>query len=144
MQLKKIRNSILVVLCVGMMLMTLSACSKKISFTTSPVVPAATGYAKVKKDKNDNYAIDISIRDLAPVERLQGDNKVYVVWVTSSGENAKNLGQINSGKGRFSNKLKASFQSVSTYKPTKIFLTAEQNEHVVYPGNIVVLSTENL
>ena len=51
-------------------------------------------------------------------------------------ENAKNIGLLNS-----SNKLKASFETVSSSKPIKIFITAEDDENVQYPGEQIVLST---
>jgi hypothetical protein len=41
-----------------------------------------------------------------------------------------------------SNKLKASFETVSPVKPTKIFITAEDDPGVQYPGTQVVLTTQ--
>jgi hypothetical protein len=120
----------------------LSSCSKKVYFTTSPVVPAARGYVKVKKDNNKNYMIDISISDLAEVQRLQGNKKVYVVWMSSNMDSPKNMGQINSDTKMFSKKLTASFHSVSATKPTRVFITAEEDGAVQYPGNFEILSTE--
>jgi hypothetical protein len=49
----------------------------------------------------------------------------------------KNIGRVNS-----SNKLKVSFETVSSFKPIKIFITAEDDEDVQYPGQQVVLSTD--
>ena len=130
MKLDNVKQSIGFGIIISLILLSLCACSKKLSFTTSTVVPAARGYVKIKKDKNENYAIDINIVDLAEVERLQGNNKTYVVWMTSNGENPKNIGQINSDSKRFSNKLRASLHSVSTLKPTSVFITAEQDGNV--------------
>jgi hypothetical protein len=39
--------------------------------------------------------------------------------------------------------LKASFETVSSTKPTKIFLTAEDDASIQYPGSQVVISTNN-
>ena len=41
-----------------------------------------------------------------------------------------------------SNNLKVSFETVSSFKPTQIFITAEDNESAQYPGDQVVISTE--
>jgi hypothetical protein len=49
--------------------------AKKIRFQTSSVVPAARGYVKVNKDRNNNFHIQIFIRDLAEVKRLQPAKK---------------------------------------------------------------------
>lgn len=47
------------------MIFSFSSCARKISFSNSSVVPAATGKVKVKKDKNDNYRINVDIEHLA-------------------------------------------------------------------------------
>jgi hypothetical protein len=135
-----------VLLGIGLMaaVFVLSSCSSKLYFGTSPVVPAARGYVKMAKDRNDNYTIELVISDLAEVERLQGGKKTYVVWMSSEGENPRNLGQINSDEKRFSKKLSATFQSVSSKKPTRVFITAEEDGSVQYPGTLEVMSTEGI
>jgi hypothetical protein len=122
-------------------LLLLNSCSKKISFLTSATVPAARGYAKVKKDKNNNYMIQLQISNLAEVKRLQPSRETYVVWMETADQAAKNIGQIKSGSGMLSRKLKASFETVSAIKPTRIFITAEDDAGVQFPGDIIVLST---
>jgi hypothetical protein len=114
-----------------------SSCAKKVIFLTSSVVPAAKGYVKVKTDRNKNYVIQLQISDLAGVERLQPSKQTYVVWMVTDREITKNIGRVNS-----SNNLKVSFETVSSFKPTKIFITAEEDESVQYPGEPVVLSTD--
>jgi len=120
------------------MILSFTSCSRKVTFLTSQVVPAAQGYVKVKKDNNNNYVIQIHISDLAGVERLQPAKQTYVVWMVTDREITKNIGRINS-----SNQLNASFETVSSYKPIKIFITAEEDESVQYPGDQVVLSTDS-
>jgi len=51
------------------------------------------------------------------------------------------LGQINSLKSYLSKQLKASLETVFSFKPTKIFITAEDEISAEYPGRQVVLST---
>ena len=125
------------------MLFVFNSCSKKISFQTSSVVPAANGTVKVKKDGNSNYQVNLSIVNLAEPTRLQPSKKTYVVWMDTESNGTKNIGQINSSTGFLSSKLKASFQAVSSFKPVKIFLTAEDDAAIQYPGMQVVLSTDN-
>lgn len=120
-----------------------SSCSKKVIFNNSTLAPAARGYVKVKKDRNANYTIDVRISNLAEIERLQGDNKTYVVWISSDGQAEKNIGQIQSGTKMVSKKLSASFNSVSSTKPTKVFVTAEKDGTVQYSSGSVILTTDN-
>jgi predicted small lipoprotein YifL len=135
------KNTFLILLAIGM-LFTFNSCARKIPFETSSVVPAAEGFTKVTRDKNNNYVIEIDISNLAEVGRLQPSRNTYVVWIVTDQEMARNIGQLHSSSGTFSKKLKASFKSVSSSKPTKIFITAEDDEKAQYPGMQVVLSTD--
>lgn len=122
---------------------TVDSCATKAKFLSSSVVPAAQGYVKVTKDKNQNYTIQIQVSNLAPVDRLQPPAQTYVVWMNSNDGKTINIGRIDSGKGNFSN-LKASFKTVSSYKPVKIFITAENTDSMSHPSGQVVLTTGNL
>lgn len=119
-----------------MMIFSFISCSTKAIFLNSSVVPAAKGYVKVKKDNNNNYVIQMQISNLAGVERLQPAKQTYVVWMLTDQGITKNIGRVNS-----SNNLKVSFETVSSFKPTQIFITAEDNESAQYPGEQVVIST---
>jgi hypothetical protein len=125
------------------LLSTLNSCAKKVSFQTSTVVPAAEGSVKLTKDNNKNYGIRIYLANLAEPNRLQPSKSSYVVWMETDENSTKNMGQINTSTGFMSNKLKASFETVSPVKPTKIFITAEDDPGVQYPGTQVVLTTES-
>lgn len=118
-----------------------ASCSKKISFLTSSVVPAARGDVTVKRDKNKNYVIALDISDLAEVNRLQPAKETYVVWIETDSQIVRNVGQIKSSTSLLSKKLRASFETVSSYQPYKIFITAENNPSAPYPGEQIVLST---
>ena len=48
----------------------LPSCARKMSFQTSTVVPAAEGSVKVKKNRNKNYDINLSLIRLAAPSRL--------------------------------------------------------------------------
>jgi hypothetical protein len=119
-----------------------TSCSKKVTFLNSSVVPAAQGYVKVNKDDNKNYVIKIEIKNLAEVNRLQPAKNAYVIWMITDENSTKNMGQIKSGSSMMSSKLKASFETVTAFKPTKVFITAEDDGDVQYPGATVVLSTD--
>lgn len=122
----------------AMILFSFASCSHKISFLNSAVVPAARGFVKVKKDDNKNYNIEISITNLAEVDRLEPKKKTYVVWMISNDDITANIGQVKSAK----KKLTASLETVSASKPVKIFLTTEEDASVPLPSSNIVLTTD--
>ena len=115
---------------------------KKVGFLSSSIVPAARGYVKVKRDINENFLIQVKISNLAEVNRLQPSKQVYVVWMITDHEITDNIGQINSSTTFLSTKLKASFQKVSSFKPLKIFITAEDEAGAQSPNEQVILTTD--
>jgi len=120
---------------------SLDSCSSKTAFLTSQVVPAARGSVKVKKDNNHNYVIQVHLQNLAEVKRLDPPKETYVVWMTDR-ETTKNIGQIKSSSNFLSKNLKASFETVSSTKPLKIFITAEEDGNTQVPG-LQILATNN-
>lgn len=118
---------------------TINSCTKKAHFLKSSVVPAAEGEVKVKKDRNDNYVLKMEINNLAEIDRLQPPKKHYVVWMETDRGTTRNVGLITS-----TSRLKVSFETVSTLRPTRIFITAEEDGNVQYPGSMVVLTTGRL
>lgn len=119
-----------------------SSCTSKMHFSTSTVVPAAKGLVKVKKDKNNNYSIQLQVTNLAEAERLTPPKKVYVVWMVTKEKHTKNIGQLVSSSGMFSKSLKASLKTVSSFKPKSFFVTAEDDGNVQRPGTPVLLVTQ--
>jgi len=124
------------------MLFLLSSCVSNTPFLTSDVIPAARGYVKVKQDDNQNYIIQVSLEYLAEASRLNPPKETYVIWMESAGNSTKNIGQINSVSN--SNRLKATFETSSSFDPTRIFITAEDDGTVSYPGSQMVLTTGKL
>jgi hypothetical protein len=122
----------------------LYSCVSKTPFLHSTIVPAADGYVTVNQDKNKNYQVKVDVRNLAEADKLDPARKTYVVWMEAGDRTAKNLGQMKSSTGMISKVLKASFQTVTPEKPRKIFITAEDDGDVQFPGAQVILSTGNL
>ena len=124
------------------LIFSLFSCATSVNFLNSAVVPAARGSVKIKTDNNKNYSIQITLSDLAEASRLQPPKLTYIVWMVTDRDLTKNIGQLNSSKGFMSKQLKGSFKTVSSDKPIKIFITAEDDAAVQYPGSQVVLSTD--
>lgn len=143
MKYKECNTKILSVLTLIFLTFFISSCAKKIVFQPSSAVPAAKGKVKIKKDDNNNYSIKLNVENLAEPNRLSPPQNIYVVWIMTKESGVKNIGQIKSSSGLFSSKLKASLQAVSPFKPTRVFVTAERNNDILYPGFQEVLTTRN-
>ena len=117
------------------------SCASKYSFTTSQVVPAAEGSVKVKKDNNNNYKIDLNVKRLANSKRLTPSREMYIVWMETELNGTRNIGQLTTSSGLLSDILKSSLETVTTYKPTGFFITAEDNATAQNPEGQVVLRT---
>jgi hypothetical protein len=125
----------------ALFLISTNSFAKKVRFATSSVVPAARGYAKINRDKNKNYVIKIEITDLAEAGRLQPSRLTYIVWMISNDASTMNMGQIKSSTTLLRKRLKASFETSTPFKPTQLFITAEDDPSFQIPGNQIVLTT---
>ncbi|HKI88838.1 MAG TPA: hypothetical protein VKA38_07430 [Draconibacterium sp.] len=141
-KLKSLAKNVFLGIFVIAMVIPLTSCAKKITFLNSSIVPGAEGYVKVKKDNNKNYIIKVEVSDLAEVEKVQSSQTTYVVWMETDEGNAENLGQLKSSTSFLSKRHTASLETVSSYKPVKIFITTENGTNVQYPGQQVVLTTD--
>ncbi|GAB3040804.1 hypothetical protein [Spirosoma pulveris] len=120
------------------LLLTINACTPKMTFTTSSVVPAAAGTINVKKDKNENYTLDVRVQNLAESQKLTPAKDTYLVWMKQNDNSVKKLGQLNpSGKA-----LTATLTTAAVAKPQAVFITAEDNADILYPAGQTILTTE--
>jgi hypothetical protein len=119
-----------------------SSCSRKIDFLNSEYAPSSEGYVKIKMDKNKNYVLKIEVSNLAEVSRLVPPKQTYVVWMLSDKYIIKNLGQLKSSEHFLGSKPNASFYTVTSLKPIKVYITAEEDPNVKYPNERIFLTTE--
>ncbi|GAA4396803.1 hypothetical protein GCM10023187_05350 [Nibrella viscosa] len=113
------------------------------NFVNSSIVPAAGGKATVKKDKNKNFVIEVDIFNLAEPQKLTPSKGAYLVWMESTGNSVKKLGQIVSASGTFSKALKGSLRATTIAEPLRIFITAEDDVTIQYPVGQTVLTTQS-
>jgi hypothetical protein len=110
---------------------------------SSAIVPNAYGSVHVKKDFNNNYAVKLEINDLTELDKLNIINYFYIVWIETGNGNAVNLGQLKKSFGLLLPQQITSFETVTSRKPTKVFITAEKGLNYRNPGLNLVLSTRN-
>jgi hypothetical protein len=137
---QKIRKCLFPGVITLLLILSSASCTQKIEFLNSSVVPAAKGTVNVKQDNNKNYAIEVAIVDLAEVERLS--KQTYVVWIETESGKAENIGQLKSSTGFLSKQHKATLETVTSFKPVKLFVTAEDGINVRFPDSRVVLTTD--
>ena len=125
-----------------MLIFSSSMCSAQAVFLTSSVVPAARGTVDVKKDKYNNYTLQLKVSNFSEASRLTPPKNTYVVWMVTEDNLTKNIGQVRTKKSFFSKKLKASFKTISSFRPIKIFITAEYDPDLQSPGDVIVLTTD--
>lgn len=115
-----------------------SACSKKVVFPVSQVVPAAEAVLKVDRDDNNNYGIELEVSNLAEPERLTPARRHYVVWMVT-----KQHGTINIGNLDINRKNNGELNTSTPYEPMRVFITAEDDPKPVLPSTQVVLNSED-
>ncbi len=126
---------------IALAVVQLSAQAQKVHFKTSSIVPAAEGTVKVSTNKDKGYNIRINILHLAGPQRLQPASKTYIVWMDTEQNSTKNLGEMQSKDGFLSKALKAHLTTTTPFKPTRIFITAEDVAAVSNPHGQQVLTT---
>ena len=138
----KLKNYLTAMIC-AMLCATLilTSCAKKIVMNNTGIAPAAKAYAKVKKDKSNNYEVQVKATHLAPSNKLSPPKNSYVIWMLTDNNGTKNIGQFQSGTGLFSKALKGSIKTVTAFKPVGFFITAEDDASINYPGNMVILKS---
>jgi hypothetical protein len=126
----------------ALMIFSISSGAAQVNFLNSSVVPAARGTVSVKKDSYNNYIMEIQVENLAEAGRLSPPKSTYVVWMVTDQNFTKNIGQVKTSKKFLSKQLKASFETKSSFKPVKIFITAEYDPNLQSTNSDVVLTTE--
>ena len=113
----------------GAIALLLVSCGSTSQFPISSITPGAEISAKVKKDANMNYAIEIIAKNLASAERLNPPKSNYVVWIISDNNGTKNIGQMYTKNGK-----KSTLKTTTAFKPQEIFITAEDQGVITYPS----------
>ena len=124
------------------LLFSLSSSGQKMEFHNTGVAPAAEAHVKIHHDKNKNYAIKLKIFNLAPASDLNPPKKTYVAWMETDHDGLKNIGDFRSKSELLSKAFKGSIETVSAFKPTRFFITAENDGSVSEPGPVVILKTK--
>lgn len=114
----------------------LISCSGIAKFPVSGTVPAAEITAKKKQDKNNNYVIELTAKNLAEASRLKPSMNNYSVWIVANDGSTKNIGQLTN-----KNAKTAVLKTVTPYNVEEIFITAEEQGNLSYPSGVEIART---
>lgn len=114
----------------------ITSCATKAKFPISGITPGAEITAKMKKDKNNNFRIFIEANYLASAERLSPPKKTYIIWILTKDNSIKNIGQLKSKSSK-----KSTFETLSSFKPVEIFITAENEGDLSIPSGTEISRT---
>ncbi|HEX4958087.1 MAG TPA: hypothetical protein VFV46_07910 [Lacibacter sp.] len=112
------------------------SCTATTRFPVSATVPAAEITAVKKKEKNQNYVVEIKARYLAEASRLQPPKNNYCVWIVTTDGITKNIGQLS-----VSNIKKTELKAVTPFEFKEVFITAEDRGDVTYPSGVEISRT---
>ena len=114
----------------------LSACATHKKFPVSNTVPAADIAVTKKKDKNNNYVIEVTAKNLADAKRLNPSKNNYSVWIVVENGSTKNIGQLTNKNSKTS-----TLKTVTPFNVVEIFITAENQGDLNEPAGTEISRT---
>jgi PBP1b-binding outer membrane lipoprotein LpoB len=111
----------------------MASCSDKVKFPVSNVTPSADITASIEKDKNGNFNISITAKNLASADRLTPPQNVYVAWIVKDKGGIINLGQLTN-----KNASTVSIKTLTSQEFSEVFITAEQDGDISYPQGVEI------
>lgn len=118
---------------VAVIMMVVSSCATRMHFPISSAAPAADITLTKKLDKNNNYEINLTAKNLAAVDRLAPNKTTYVVWIVTTTGEVKNAGQLN-----VENAKKAVLKTITSFDFNEAFITAEEQGDVFEPAGLEI------
>jgi hypothetical protein len=107
------------------------AAAVTLALGSSPLIPAAQGKAQLRGTKNGNVQVKLTVKHLAPPERITPGANVFVVWVRglAPGSEAQNLGALIVDKN-----LNGKLTAVTAMSSFDLFITCEQSQTTLLPA----------
>lgn len=117
-------------------LVFLTSCATTTKFPVSSITPAAEITATKKQDKNNNYVIEVTAKNLASADRVDPTKKNYSVWFVTENNGTKNAGMLVN-----KNAKTATLKTSTPYDVKEIFITAEDQGDYSYPVGVEISRT---
>ena len=116
--------------------LTGTSIAKTMPLAPSSQIPAAEGKAQLHKTKNGNVEIKLTLKHLAPPERIVPGSNVFMVWVRGLAPDAQaqNLGALRVDKN-----LNGKLKSTTALSSFDLFITCEPSQTVTVPGMLELM-----
>ena len=107
----------------------------------SPRVPAAQGAVSIKDADNGNMKLAVSVKHMAPPEKVATGASSYVVWLKPLATGTENEAPQNLGALAVNKDQEGEFDTMTSYRQFDIFVTAEPQPGSMAPTGEQLLST---
>lgn len=114
-------------------MMLTASCSTSKTFPVSDIAPAAEITVKQKTNTNDNNEITVKAKYLASPGRVSNNATAFVVWLVSEENGIKNIGALYNENGEDSE-----LETISSFKGSEIFITAEEEAGISQPQGVEI------
>lgn len=118
-------------------LLALGGCATaRVPLGSSSDIPAAEGTVMTSMTKNNNTAVDVRVKHLAPPNKVEPGATTYVVWARPEG-----TGEVlNLGALKVDDNLTGQLKTVTPYTGFELFITAEPTAQASSPQGDELLS----
>ena len=107
----------------------------------SPRVPAAQGAVSVKDGGNGNVKLEVSVKHMAPPDKVATGASSYVVWLKPLATGNENEAPQNMGALAVNKDQEGEFNTTTAYRQFDLFVTAEPEAGSSAPTGEQLLST---
>jgi hypothetical protein len=99
--------------------------------------PAAEGKVSTGKGDNDNTAVRVEVKHLAPPSRVAPGAMIYVVWVQPLGQSIQNVGAL-----KLNDDLVGRLDFVTPHKTFRVVVTPETQATLETPSHHAVFTAD--
>ena len=120
-------------------LSVLSGCAgpSQVRLTGNPDIPGAEGVVTTSTSNDGNTKLDISVKHLAPPEKVEPGASVFMVWVRGLEGGAQAASQ---GALVVNSDLSGRMETVTPLRSFELFITPESSQTVTGPTGKTLLS----
>ena len=113
-------------------------CSKNEQMmVASGETPAAEGKVTTEEGDNENTAVRVEVKHLAPASRVAPDATTYVVWVHPLGQSIQNVGAL-----KLSDELVGRLEFVTSHRTFRVTVTPEAQATLATPSHRAVFTAD--